>query len=66
MHNSTCQYSAPSDLLTVREVAAVLKLSERTVRTRLAEGSLRCVRLTRRCVRVRRSDLNKFIDGARS
>ena len=53
-------------LLTVALAAKVLALSERTVRSLIAEGSLPVVRVAARAVRVHPEDLASFIDGRRS
>ena len=63
-------HSLPSDcrsgLLTVARVAQVLALSERSVRSLIAEGSLPVIRVGTRAVRVHPEDLAGFIDGRRS
>ena|SRR5947209_1592605 len=48
-------------LLTVAEVAEILKLNQQTVRNWIDQGSLPAVRLGRR-VRIRRSELERLID----
>ena len=53
-------------LLTVARVAQVLALSERSVRSLIAEASLRVVRVGTRAVRVHPEDLADFIKGRRS
>ena len=53
-------------LLTVARVAQVLALSERSVRSLIAEGSLPVIRVGARAVRVHPEDLAGFIDGRRS
>jgi excisionase family DNA binding protein len=50
-------------LLTVADVAAVLRLSVRSVRRLIAKNKLRVIRI-RRTLRVRREDLRSFIDAA--
>jgi excisionase family DNA binding protein len=56
----------PHALLKVREVCALLGFTERTVREAIRNGALRVVRLNARpgrgVVRVRRSDLEDFIE----
>ena len=52
-------------LLTVAEVAGILRLSVRSVRRLVAENQLPVVRIGR-AVRVRREDLRSFIDAAAS
>lgn len=53
--------------MTIREVQGVLRVSERTVRSMLADGRLRGFRLAgSNRVRVRREDVDAvFIDHAR-
>ena len=49
-------------LLTQREAASVLRLSERTLeRMRVHGSSLRFVRLSRRSIRYRQADLDAYI-----
>jgi excisionase family DNA binding protein len=54
---------AEESLLTVTDVAGILRLSVRTVRRLIAEDELPIVRIGR-AVRVRREDLRSFIDKA--
>ena len=49
------------ELLTVAEVAAILKLNPQTVRNWIDQGSLAAVRVGRR-VRIRREDFQALID----
>jgi excisionase family DNA binding protein len=49
------------DLLRVPEVAAILNLKEATVRDWLLKRRLPFIRLNARCVRVRRSDVERMI-----
>ncbi len=55
------------DLLTVAEVAAMLRLNEQTVRKWLREGRLPGISLGSRQAgwRVRRSDVEQFLDERR-
>ena len=53
-------------LLTVARVAQVLAFSERSVRTLIAEGSLRVIRVGTRAVRVHPEDLAGFIEERRA
>ena len=53
-------------LLTVARVAQVLALSERSVRSLIAEKSLPVIRVGARAVRVHPEDLADFIRGRRS
>jgi excisionase family DNA binding protein len=49
-------------LLTQREAASVLRLSERTLeRMRVHGSSLRFVRLSRRSIRYRQADLDAYV-----
>ncbi len=63
-------HSLPPDcrqgLLPVARVAQVLALSERSVRSLIAEGSLPVIRVGARAVRVHPEDLLSFIEGRRS
>ncbi len=49
------------ELLTVPEVAAMLRLSERKVRRLINDGELKGVQLGERTIRVRPSDLDTFL-----
>ena len=49
------------ELLTVAEVAAILKLNPQTVRNWIDQGSLPAVRVGRR-VRIRREDFQALVD----
>jgi len=49
------------DILTVKEVAKILQVHERTVYRWLESGDLKCARLGRKTYRVFESDLRKFI-----
>lgn len=49
--------------LTVAEIAELLKLNQQTIRNWIDRGELPAVRLGRRRVRVRQSDLDAFIDA---
>lgn len=62
------QTPTPTDddpLLTVREVAERLRISERTARAWLAAGRLERVRLSARAIRVRESSLAALLAGER-
>ena len=52
-------------LLTLREAASRLGISERTLRAWAASGRMPCVRLSSRCVRVDPRDLEKYIAARR-
>lgn len=50
------------ELLTVDEIADGLKVNQQTVRNWIDRGSLKAVRLGPRRVRVKRKDLQAFVD----
>ena len=52
-------------LLTAAEVAEALALSERSVRSLIAQGALPVVRVGARAVRVHPDDLQRFIQERR-
>lgn len=54
----------PDEFLTVAEVAELLKLNQETIRNMIDRGELASVRVGSRRVRVRRSDLDKFLDAS--
>ncbi len=49
--------------MTVAEVAELLKLNEMTIRNYVSAGKLAAVRIGDRRVRLRREDVDRFIDG---
>jgi excisionase family DNA binding protein len=49
------------ELLTIDEVAAELKLHPDTIRRYIREGKLKPTRVGGTAIRVRRSELNRFI-----
>ena len=54
---------SPKDrFLTLRQVAEILSVSVRYVRTLRQSGALPVVRLSPRCLRVRRSDLDRMVE----
>jgi len=57
-------------LLTIRELAERLHISEGTAYHWLSQGRLKCVRFSKRCVRFRESDvqevLQRLTDAGRS
>ena len=63
-------HSLPPDcrhgLLPVARVAQILSLSERSVRSLIAEGSLPMIRVGARAVRVHPEDLAGFIEERRA
>ncbi len=52
------------DLLTVKEAASLLSVSERTLWKMIAEGRLAAIRLSRRITRIHRTEVRALIDGA--
>jgi len=55
--------SAPSEFMTVAEVAELLKLNQQTIRNYVDAGRLAAIRIDDRRVRIRREDVDRFIDG---
>jgi excisionase family DNA binding protein len=53
----------PDELLTVDEVAAILKVNPQSVRNWLDRGDLSGVRVGKRRIRIRQSDLDRFLGG---
>jgi excisionase family DNA binding protein len=51
------------ELLTVAEVAAMLKLNPQTIRNWIDRGELPCVRIGPRRVRIKRSDFDQLIQA---
>ena len=51
----------PEELLTVDQVAAVLQMHPDSIRRYIREGKLNAVRISATVVRVKRSELDKFI-----
>lgn len=51
-----------NDILTVREVAVYLKVSERTVRTMIGRGELNAVKIGK-TYRIRREDLEELVSS---
>jgi excisionase family DNA binding protein len=52
------------ELMTVADVAALLKLNQQTIRNWIDAGKLPHLRVGERRVRVYRSDLDRFLAGA--
>lgn len=52
----------PPALMRVPEAASYLAISIRTVNTMIAAKTLPCVRMGKKCVRFRRTDLDRFIE----
>jgi excisionase family DNA binding protein len=53
----------PDELLTVQEVADFLRLNQQTVRNAIDRGELAAVRIGKRRVRIRQSDLDAFVEA---
>jgi len=56
----------PDELLTVKEVAELLKLNQQTIRNMIDRGELGHVRVGQRRVRVRQSQLDAFLAAGES
>ena len=52
---------SPDEFLTVAEVAGLLKLNQQTVRNMIDRGDLGAVRVGKRRIRVRQSQLDAFL-----
>jgi excisionase family DNA binding protein len=50
-------------LLTVKDLAGILGVVPGSIYHWLSQGRLPCVRLSKRCVRFRESDVKKMIEG---
>ena len=50
-----------TELLTIREVAKELRISPNTVYSEVRLGRLRAIRLSHRCTRVKRADLDAYL-----
>ena len=50
------------EYLTIRQAAERLQVSTKTISRRIADGSLPCVRLGARTIRIRDVDLNDYIN----
>jgi len=51
------------EYLTIRQAAERLQVSTKTISRRIDDGSLRCVRLGARTIRIRDVDLNDYINS---
>jgi excisionase family DNA binding protein len=56
----------PDELLTVKEVAELLKLNQQTARNMMDRGELGHVRVGQRRVRIRQSQLDAFLAAGES
>ena len=56
----------PDELLTVKEVAELLKLNQQTIRNMIDRGELAHVRVGQRRVRIRQSQLDAFLAAGES
>jgi excisionase family DNA binding protein len=57
-------HAMDDELMTVAEIAAILKLNPQTIRNWIDAGTLPHLRLGQRRVRVYRSDFNQLIENA--
>ena len=60
------EHEEATRLLTVNEVADVLRISVRAVFQHIAEGNIPRLKFGHRTTRILRSDLEKFIDDRRT
>lgn len=60
--NSSCHTGA-SPLLTIRQAADLLSISERTMRRIIQRGEVPTVRMLGRVIRVRPADLDAFLSA---
>jgi len=51
------------EFLTIRQAAEKLQVSTKTITRRLQDGSIPCIRLGARTIRIRSSDLEKYINS---
>lgn len=49
--------------LTAADVAAVLQVSEQTVRRRIKDGSIAALKFGHKCVRVSRAEIQRIVDA---
>jgi excisionase family DNA binding protein len=54
--------SAQDQFLTVAEIAELLKLNQQTIRNMIDRGDLPAIRVGARRVRIRRADLEHFLE----
>lgn len=64
MDTMTVVASAPPTLLTIPEVAAVLRCTRRTVERQIADRNLHVLRVGR-AVRIERDELDRYLDSLR-
>ncbi|MFP3883347.1 MAG: helix-turn-helix transcriptional regulator [Actinomycetota bacterium] len=57
-----CLQTRPSRLITVTEAASVARVSEKTIRRRLSSRKLKYLRVGGRAIRIRRGDLEAWLD----
>lgn len=60
-HTNTCTLGDPAFLLTRNTAARYLAISVRTLFTLTQAKKIPCVRITDRCVRYRREDLDAYV-----
>jgi excisionase family DNA binding protein len=61
--NRTLMESGNKLLLTVREVAELLGVAPGTIFHWAAQGRLPCVRLSQRCLRFKKSEIEEWLNG---
>ena len=54
--------SPQADLMTVPETATAARVSRRFIEKQAAAGRLRLIKLSARCVRVRRADFDAWLE----
>ena len=62
--NELSNHAAPQGLPTIPDAMARLKVSRRTVESYLAQGKLRKITLSPRCVRIDPASLERLATGA--
>jgi excisionase family DNA binding protein len=63
--DDTPTVSSGEELMTVAQIAEVLKLNQQTIRNWIDQGTLPAIRIGRR-VRIKRSDFQALVDGSTS
>jgi len=61
--NRSVDAVSSSAILNKREVAALLKVSQRYVERQVRAGRLRAYRLSHKTIRFRRSDIDQFVES---
>ena len=62
MNSNTLTMQEPPAIMTLGEVADMLRMSTRTARRLVVRGVLRPLAVSARCLRFRRSDIEKYLD----